>query len=408
MNMRAGGRRVAARLPVLLALLLSPAWSPGQGQQPAPSENPARAAEAQDPNPALLYWQAIALLPELKSAQAKVISGVLEGTTRADDEAVSQLLDATRRGLDRFARASRGTRPCVWGLTLDEGPFAPLPHLPKMQLLCRLALVQAESHHARAEPEEAWEWTRHVHAAARHVGAEPLLITVIVQHGLEQQALRQTARHALGLEVDQAAKVAASLRALPPLHRVKEALDRENAMADWLRLMVLGLQHTPQDEKAYLEDMEAHLRSQMEGADKAQAAGAQKTLAAMEEWKKVAAQAKDLQARTLAASELPWPAYQAAMQEIRKSLEGGGAMLKNTLPAFEGAMQKQFETTTLTDMLLAVLLPPTDGHEDGEMPGTKDAFEGRPFLLKRGATEWTVSTQATPPRRPLTLRVARQ
>lgn len=360
--------------------------------KPVERSGAAAATHVVDPNPALLYWQAWALLPELRAGQFKVISGVLDGSVRGDDESVRTLLATVGKGLDRFARAARGTQPCVWGTTFDEGPFAPIPHLTKVQLMCRLALVKAEAHYAAEELEEAWKWTRHAHAAARHLSAEPLLITVIAQHAVEQQALRLTARHVLGMEVEWATQVAESMRSLAPLHEVREALTRENAVADWMRLMVLNLQGRLGDEKTHVEEIEAYLRAQMEGGDKARTEDARRSLEAVADWKKLATQAKDLQQKTVAASALPWVGYRAAMEEVRASLQGANPALSGSLPAFEGAMYKQFETATLRTMLLAVLQPPEDGHEDGEMPGFKDAFEGKPLLLKKEAEAWTITS----------------
>src|SRR5687768_14106028 len=76
-----------------------------------------------DPNPALLYWQSFALLPELKPSQLKLVTDVLDGRLPATDPSVAALLEGARRALERFARAARGAAPCVWGTTIDEGPF---------------------------------------------------------------------------------------------------------------------------------------------------------------------------------------------------------------------------------------------------------------------------------------------
>jgi hypothetical protein len=379
----------------------------GEGGIAKPAPLPAKQEKIIDPNPALLYWQAFALLPELKQAQLKVLTEVLDGRLPVTDPSVGSLLGVARRSLDRFARAAQGDQPCVWGTTFDEGPFAPMPHLTKLQLLCRLALLQVEVHYASGDVEAAWAWTKHVHAAARHLGAEPLLITAIMQHSVEQQAIRITARHVLSMDVEQGKTIVRDMKALPPLHTVREALTGEHAMADWMRRMVLGIQHTPESEKAALDAAQAFLGAQSQDADNARAASAKQALASVEEWKKTAEQGRELQARAETASTKPWQDYQADLKEIHASMTGASQVLKNTLPAFEGAMRKQFETQTLHTMLFAVLQPPADGHVSGEMKGFVDSFEGKPLVLKRDAEPWTVSMQGNVNGKPLKLEIGR-
>lgn len=383
-----------------------PAPSPASGGTQANSAT-AKKEKFTDPNPALLYWQAFALLPEQKQSQLKLVSEVLEGRVPASDPSVGALLAGARRALDRFARAASGTQPCVWGTTLDEGPFTPMPHLTKLQQMCRIALVQAEVHYAAGEMDKAWACTKQVHAAARHLASDALLITAIMQHSIEQQAIRTTARHALSLDEDQGETMEREMKALPALRTVSEALTGEHAMADWMRHMVLGIQNSPESERAMLETAESLLHAQSQEADSSQAAAAKQALASMEEWKKTAEQGRALQARTEAASAKSWKDYQADMKEIRASLADASPVLKGTLPAFEGAMRKQFETQTLHHMLFAVLQPPAEGHVNGEMKGFTDAFEGKPLMLNRDAMPWVVSTQGSMNGKPLKLAVGR-
>jgi hypothetical protein len=399
------GIAVALIAPSLVAQ--APAESTGEGGISKPAPLPGKREKISDPNPALLYWQAFSMLPELKQSQLKVLTEVLDGRLPVTDPAVGTLLGIARRSLDRFARAAQGDQPCVWGTTFDEGPFAPMPHLTKLQQLCRLALVQAEVHYASGDSEAAWAWTRHVHAAARHLAAEPLLITAIIQHSVEQQAIRTTARHGLSLDVEQGKVIVKDMKSLPPLRTVREALTGEHAMADWMRRMVLGIQNSPESEQAVLEAAQSLLGAQSQDANYAQADSAKQALASIEEWKKTSEQGRDLQARAEAASTKPWKQYQADLKELRASITDASQVLKNTLPSFEGAMRKQFETQTLQTMLFAVLQPPADGHVSGEMKGFADSFEGNPLVLNRDAEPWTVSMQGNVNGKPLKLEIRR-
>ena len=410
---------LAAAFALLPLLLAAQDATPAPTSTPPPVESgtakppskkpkkPEKPGKFIDSNPALLYWQASALLPELKLPQTKLMTDVLEGRLPASDPSVAAFLAGTRRGLDRFARAARGKQPCVWGTTIDEGPFAPMPHLSMMQQMCRLALVQAEVYYAAGDLEAAWQWTKHVHAAARHVGADPLLITAIIQFGIEQQALRLSAKYALRMDVDHGDDIVRALKAMPPLRTVREALTGEHAMAEWTRLMVLGIQNSPESEKAMLEMAQTTLNAQSEDSSAAKSLAAKQALASVGEWKELTEQGRALQARVEAASTKSWTEYQADLQQIHASLASASPSLKNTLPAFEGAMRKQFETRTLQNMLFAVLQPPADGHEDGEMKRFTDAFEGKPLILNRSKEPWIISMQGNVNGKPLELQVGR-
>ncbi|HSI61509.1 MAG TPA: hypothetical protein VLE43_00285 [Candidatus Saccharimonadia bacterium] len=401
-----------ALISPLLAAQDTPATPPpadGAAAKP-PSKRAGKSEKPEkfiDANPALLYWQAFALMPELRQPQSKLMADVLEGRLPASDASVDTLLSNSRRGLDRFARAARGKQPCVWGTTIDEGPFAPMPHLTKMQQMCRLALVQAEAHYAAGDLEAAWQWTKHVHAAARHVGSDPLLITAIIQFGIEQQAIRMTAKYALRMDVDHGDDIVRAMKSMPPLHSVREALTGEHAMAEWTRLMVMGIQNSPESEQALLETAQAHLNAESEDPSSAKSAAAKQALVSVEEWKLLAAQGRALQARAEAASTKSWKEYQTDLQLIHTSLADASPTVKNTLPAFEGAMRKQFETRTLQAMLFAVLHPPADGHKDGEMKRFTDAFEEQPLIMNRSVEPWVVSMQGKVNGKPLTLEVGR-
>jgi hypothetical protein len=221
---------------------------PGAGDQDA-----AQQPLAAPTNPALLYWQAIAMLPVVSAAEIKLISDVLDGEVKPEDVRVEGLLERTRKSLDRFGRAAASPAPCVWGTTFDEGPFAPMPHLPKLQLLCRLALMRSSSKFAEGRPEEGLQWILHVHHAARHAAADRLLTTFVMQHAIEQQAIRATAKHVMRLEATTRERHLQSLKTLGPPSLLRDALDGERAVSEYLMRMVVGMEAVAVDEKVLLD-----------------------------------------------------------------------------------------------------------------------------------------------------------
>lgn len=363
-------------------------------------------APAPVPNPALLYWQAIALLPDIGNTQIKLINEVLDGKLPPDDARVETLLGSTRKSLARFARAAAIPDPCVWGTTFDEGPLAPMPHLPKLQLLCRLALVNAAAHFAAGRQVDALQWITHVHHAARHLAADPLLTTVIVQHGIVQQAIRLTARHALSLSSIVREAHLKTLAALAPPRTVREALQGEHLLSEWMLHMVLGIEHAPGSEKALLDMAQSVLQSQADKQSSPGSAAAKQTLSSLEEWKRNAGEVRDMQAALAATSEQPWPAFEAAMQKIRTDFASAPPTLLAMLPGVTGAKRKELETKTLHLMLRAAL---THGEslKDGAPTGIKDVFAGDDVLVTRDGDTLILSMKEMVRGKSLTLRVAR-
>ena len=107
-------------------------------------------------NPALVYWQATARLPNIGNKESRLISDVLSGKSSAEE--LASLLDQSDIALQLFRRATYAKAPCDWGLLLEDGPLAPLPHTSKMQIMARLALCQARLLFERRETIEALHW----------------------------------------------------------------------------------------------------------------------------------------------------------------------------------------------------------------------------------------------------------
>lgn len=392
---------------ILLQILLVPALlCAGLQAQQKDAATTTTAAPLAPPNPALLYWQAIAFLPDVGAKEIKLINEVLDAKTPASDPSVAALLDQCRKSFARFARAASTLHPCVWGTTFDEGPLAPMPHLPKLQLLSRLALVNAASHFTAARHVDALQWITCVHRAARHTAADPLLTTAITQYGLEQQTIRLTASHLLSLPSPLREAHLKTLSTLPPLCTVREAMRGEHQLSEWMLHMVLGIEQNPGSEKALLDMAQSVLQSQAGQSGTAAAAAAKQTLSSLEEWKRNAGQARSLQTALATASEQPWPEFEASLQKIRTDFATAPPALLAMLPGVTGAKRKELECATLSLMLQAAL---TQGEalKDGPLPETKDTFSGDSILITREGDAIQLSMKQQLRGKSLTLRVAK-
>src|SRR4051812_23988099 len=93
---------------------------------------PVRAAEALSTrvNPALLYWQAAAVLPKLSDEEAAKIRDFPRRPLPADAAVLDSLHLESTESLLR--RAAPPPAPCDGGLISEDGPAMLMPHLAKI------------------------------------------------------------------------------------------------------------------------------------------------------------------------------------------------------------------------------------------------------------------------------------
>ncbi|TLD68169.1 hypothetical protein FEM03_24065 [Phragmitibacter flavus] len=355
-------------------------------------------AKRRGPNPALIYWQAQALLPELTKAQEQLPTDVAGGRLAADAPMVGSLLELVRPGLERFKRASASTAVCDWGITLEEGPFAVMPHMARMQFMCRLALLKAEHSFVSKKPKEALEWVLVVHRAARHLGNGEMLTTVLAEYSMESLALRATARHLAGLDSNTRIGHRQQLDLLPELDLVSEALRGEQSVAEWLHRMLLGIEQVPDHEAALKAlTMAAAAIGQPAGGESKEADEASASQL-LESWKahhEVIGKAFE---RLRVASGLPW---EKALEEIRmiqadQTLTMPAA--QNLFSLIENHLRKRLEAVTQQRMLKAALTLGPD-LAPGVLPEWKDAFFEESLIVRLESGSMVIRMrQSTGPR----------
>ncbi len=373
--------------PFVSAVLLGAAfaWLAFQPSTFAQTSSPAALADQAPKNPALIHWQAIAMLPDLSADQNKIVSETLTGKRHSDDEAVTGILRLAAPSLSRWQRAAAMTEPCEWGITREEGPFAPLPHLAKLQILTRLAMVQADIAFRASKIQEAVNWMMLARRSAYQLGSSEGLLEVLAEYGLETQWCDLAARHVLRL--DKAGRLfwLERMQTLPARHALALCVRREQATSDWLQRMVLGIEAQPELEKEALAGIEAALREKAAGNDAEEAKDAAKTMASIDEWKGIVAEIRQLYARIEAAATKPWGEAAGDWQSIRSDIQKSHPLVKSRFPAFEQCRRKELELQTKQTVLEAVLkaemsqLPP----KEGSWETVKDSFYERAVIVRR-------------------------
>ena len=330
-------------------------------------------------NPALTYWQAAALLPDLKGEKADMLRDFATGKRPFDAGKAKELLSQSEQSLRTFKKAAASPAPCDWGLALEEGPALALPHVSKMMELSRLAILKADSLFAEGKATEGVDWLLAAHRAARHAGAGDLLISALVQTSIEATTINAAARHCLGWDEATRKSYSDGTKTLPPFHTLQDAFGGEYHFVDWIerRFDFNG----PKKSKE-VDDMMAAASSSKDAAEKEGMLKLFHEQFTPQNSAKRFADMRDLYRRTQAALGKPWKESQAELKDLQKEALQSNVVVRLAYPAFQELNAKRFEIATLHTMLDAALQygPKLD---EAAAATFKDSFDGEPVMLKK-------------------------
>jgi hypothetical protein len=178
----------------------------------------ASTVHAQQPatNAALRYWMAFAVMqdPPADTATTDLLMRVANGSAPWDEARLGPILDANSEALDIMGRAS-SLRSCDWGVELEQGPVAPIPHLAKARVLGRLNVLSGHRLAARGQTSDAIDrWLAGVRFS-QHLAQGGTLISLFSAQSILLPTLQALAGDMTRLNPESRAKVDAAVRTLP-------------------------------------------------------------------------------------------------------------------------------------------------------------------------------------------------
>jgi hypothetical protein len=192
--------------------------SPLLAKAQAPDEKSDLAANA-----AIQYWQAFAQLPTLDKEQEKILDEW--NTVSTSDPAVQKLAQASQASRMYLLRGAKLAR-CDWGLEYSDGISLMLPHLAKARDLARHAALHARVEFERGNRQPLQENATAIMALARHVGRDPILISILVRYLIEDTTIDLVTPYVPQIKAPYEKMVAAH-KALPPAATVQQTLPIE-------------------------------------------------------------------------------------------------------------------------------------------------------------------------------------
>ena len=213
------------RLPRCFSLLLSLALAAAAAGQSTEGRTPLA------DNAALQYWQAFSQLPTMEKEHETLFS---EPTASAlAQPAAEKLLDSARQSFVFLDRAVVH-QVCDWGLDYNDGVSLYLPHLSKGRDLARLAALDARRSFERGDYKSARKRLLEIMMIGRHMGRDPLLISLLVGSGLEGMAIDAAAPYIPDWKLSYADSVS-MLQKLPKAATLEQSVALERKyMAGWI------------------------------------------------------------------------------------------------------------------------------------------------------------------------------
>lgn len=217
------------RASVFLVCCLISAWiAPiAHGQDPDhTAEIPQLAASD------LPYHKAFAHLPTFSSQESHALLSFTRSLELPKSSAlVTAILEKSRAALQAFKEDSSSYRSRIselhWNVDRPFHADTPRPHIPKLELLCRVALLDAANEFHLQRWDAAWAHLQDVHVAARVLNRDPNLFAQLGSQSMESNALRLSARYCF-LSPKPSYQAAKERRlALPPLDSGRAALKHQ-------------------------------------------------------------------------------------------------------------------------------------------------------------------------------------
>jgi hypothetical protein len=352
-----------------------------------PKGNPTR-------NPALIYWQAMSLMSALSSEENTLLLDAASGKLPTHKDAIKQLLTRNETSLRLLRRATIEPTQCDWGTLFEDGPYAVMPHINGMQQLSRLALAKAEISFAEGNNSDALEWILRAHRAARHTAAGDMLVSAVVQFGIEAQCLTATGRHLLALTEQERAVHLKALKELPPLQTVAQAFGGELHYVDWAEQEFRGVKEATEaaflmqqlkvQGAAYSTNENTPAPPETEEMRKIKGEFMQKGLPIMMK------ETREYYMRAQEACKKPWKVGYAELEALRMEIhDHGNYIIQQIYPSVTASRERELRLETERTMLIAALSVGTE-LRDGPLSGFNDAVNQNPLLVKKTQEGWVI------------------
>lgn len=221
-----------------------------------------------DINPALLYWQAMSVLPD-RANQDHLFTNEWRGRTL--DAPFEQQITTFDNAFKLLRQASRQSVPCQWGYDLTQGPELLLPGLSKAKLLAQSARLRVLWHLEHHRPDDARDDLIAAFVLGRQVSKDGILISALVQVAMENILVSSIAENWFRFTPETLRQILDGLAAAPARGTIKECVATERmAFKDWYMRRIQEFRANSRDEAEALEKTRKLLNDTLNGGPESQ------------------------------------------------------------------------------------------------------------------------------------------
>jgi len=365
---------------ICLFLLIATAAAAGTGDEPF----------RRDINPALRYFQAFIIAPDLSAADRdylfarewrgqKLTERFVEAVARYDKEFV------------QVRQAAQATVPCDWGIDMSPGPFTLLPHLARCKAVAQAARLRALWNLQHGRQAEARDDLLGAFALGRNAGRDGVLISVLVQIAMETIICSAVAENFYQFSPETLKQLADGFEAAPPRTTVAAVMaGEESFFAKWMEGKVLRLQkENPGNEAKVMAGIQEVIENTLGGGDE-QPSEAQRNV-----WEQVTQKARTsedilkllreqgpLYQKLAEVMALPHAEFERQIKQfVAEVRDSSNPFVSLTFPALEKCRPKEFMALAQLAMLRAAVEYKL--HGEAGLKSVADPFGQGPFAFRR-------------------------
>ncbi|MSU61712.1 MAG: hypothetical protein EXS31_04825 [Pedosphaera sp.] len=342
-------------------------------------------ASRTDINPALLYWQAVAVMPD-RSAQDHLFTNEWRG--RGLDDEFRKLIVSYDSSFKLLRHSARQKAPCDWGYDISEGPELFLPSLAKAKSFAQAARLRMRWDLEDGRPDDARDDFLAAFVLGRQLSTDGVLISALVQIAIENILASGLAENWFRLSPETLRQIMDGIAAAPARGTIAQCVPTERiAFRDWLTRKIEKLQKVSNDEHEALKGARKLLTSLAsdEGEGPASPKADQIIEAAGGTTAGLLRQLKELDALYDEAEVLMRASYSQFLPGIRafneKVQQHPNKLVQVFFPAFEKCRLKEFAIQVKIAMLRAALAYREKG--EAGLSQVVDPLFNEPFQFRR-------------------------
>jgi len=305
-----------------------------------------------DINPALQYYQAFLVAPDLPQADRDYLF-TNEWRGQKLPDRFGELVARFDNQFKLVRQAAQATASCDWGIDMSPGPATLLPHLARIKAIAQAARLRSLWYLQQRRPADARDDLLAAFALGRHSARDGVLISALVQIAVENIVCVTVAENWHQFPSEVLKQLADGFDAAPLRVTMAACIPMEkSSFPGWLADKILELQKENPGNDAIVMARTRELFAGFEGTDEGQTSQNPGTF-----WKQVTQAAggtsegvvkllRDevlLYERLEAIMALPLPEYDSQAKQFSEEIEKStNHFVSLTFPAFEKARQKEF------------------------------------------------------------------